>query len=390
MEFFDFCDNTYESIFKNTAKPNAMKRLLLTSLTLLFFFRILPAQFPGALIISEYMANSEEVPNDQGEYIELYNTASYAINLNGCIIQDASNLYISILGNVFVQPGEFAVIGASAVPYAHYYYPAAPPPFSLNNIGGDQITVTCGGMVMASTSYASNQPAGQSMELSDTGLHSNGVTQESHYQPSSTPFRYNGVSTTDYGSPGHAGGTFVLPVELAHFEARAVGGQALLSWNTLSESNNSHFVVEHSTDGKPFLPVGRLSGAGDSQVARQYQFLHEEPESGLNYYRLQQVDFDGSASYSEIRTVELEGKAGALHLYPTAVDNTLTIEWQQAPRQPLSLTIFDLNGKVATSLEVTTSGGRQAQLSVGHLPPGTYVLSVPQGRDVQQARFFKK
>ena len=182
----------------------------------------------------------------------------------------------------------------------------------------------------------------------------------------------------------------MLPVELAHFEARAVGGQALLSWSTLSESNNSHFVVEHSTDGKPFLPVGRLSGAGDSQVARQYQFLHEEPESGLNYYRLQQVDFDGAASYSEIRTVELEGKAGALHLYPTAVDNTLTIEWQQAPRQPLSLTIFDLNGKVATSLEVTTSGGRQAQLSVGHLPPGTYVLSVPQGRDVQQARFFKK
>lgn len=364
-------------------------KLGLTLSALFCSLALLPAQYPGALIISEYMANSEEVPNDQGEYIELYNTASYPINLGGCVIQDGSGLSITIQGNVYVQPGEFAVVGASAVPYAVYYYPSSPPPFSLNNTGGDQITVTCGGMLMAATSYSSNQPAGFSMELSDTGAHSNGVTQESSYQPSSTPFRYNGVSTTDYGSPGHAGNTYVLPVELSRFEARAAGRQVLLEWNTLTESNNSHFVVEHSTDGKPFLPAGRVSGAGNSQEARSYQFLHPDPEPGLNYYRLQQVDFDRTASYSKILAVEVPAKDNSLQLYPTAVDNTLTIEWQQAPRQPLRLTIFDLSGKVATSLEMTTEG-RQAQLSVGHLPPGTYVISVPQAREIQQARFFKK
>ena len=366
-----------------------MKNLILSPLTLLSFIQLLSAQLPGDLVISEYMANSEEVPDDQGEYIELYNTTFYAVNLNGCVIQDASALYIAPSTDVYIQPGEFAVVGASAVPYAHYYYPASPPPFSLNNTGGDQITVTCGGTLIAATSYSANQPLGSSMELAATYLHNNGVTQEGHYGPSSTPFRYNGVNGNDYGSPGHAGNTFVLPVELDRFEAKVAGRQVLLSWSTLTEQNNSHFVVEHSTDGQPFLPVGRLSGAGNSQEARKYEFMHQDPEPGLNYYRLQQVDFDGASSHSEILSVKLERLGSALQLYPTAVDNTLTIEWQQAPRQPLTLTIFDLQGKVATSLELATPSPH-AQLSVGHLPPGTYMLSVSQGRATQQARFFKK
>lgn len=389
MEFFDFCDNINERTFEIPAKPNAMKKSVLVSLTLLSFTGLLSGQLPGDLIISEYMANPEEVPNSQGEYIELYNTTWYAVNLNGCVIQDASSLYIALATDVYIYPGEFAVIGAEAVPYAHYYYPPAPPPFSLNNMGGDQISVTCGGTLIAATSYTASQPAGVSMELSATHLHNNGITQEGHYLGSSTPFRYNGVSGVDYGSPGHAGNTFVLPVELAGFEARAVGRQVALSWKTLTETNNSHFVVEHSTDGKPFLPIGRARGAGTTQAPREYQFLHDEPEAGANYYRLQQVDLDGSATHSDIVAVEMEFPDAPLHLYPTTVDNTLTIEWQQAPREPLSLTIFDLNGRVASSLEITTEG-RQAQLSVGHLPPGTYVLSVPGRRDAQQARFFKK
>lgn len=411
MEFFDFCDNINERTFEISAKPNAMKRSDLFPLmrperkneqnririnfpilllpALLFFAHLLPAQLPGDLVISEYMANSEEVTNERGEYIELYNTTWYAVNLNGCVIQDGSALYIAPAEDVYIWPGEFAVVGAEAVPYAHYYYPSSPPPFSLNNIGGDQITVTCGGTLIAGTSYAANQPLGSSMELSATDLHNNGITQEADYSPSSTPFRYNGVSGTDYGSPGHAGHTFVLPVELEGFEARVVGRQVFLNWRTLSENNNSHFVVEHSTDGKPFLAIGRLSGAGNSQEPRKYQFLHTEPENGLNYYRLLQVDFDGATTRSEILAVEIESPDASLQLYPTAVDNTLTIEWQQAPRQPLTLTVFDLQGRVATSLEVSTEG-RHAQLSVGHLPPGTYVLSVPQGREMQRARFFKK
>ncbi|MCB0546269.1 MAG: lamin tail domain-containing protein [Phaeodactylibacter sp.] len=366
-----------------------MKRFLLSSLMLLSCWGPFFAQLPGDLVISEYMANPEEVTNEQGEYIELFNTTFYPVNLNGCVIQDASNLYIALNTDLYVYPGEFAVVGASAVPYAHYYYPASPPPFSLNNLGGDQITVTCGGTLIAGTNYSGSQPAGVSMELSATHLHSNGITQEGHYVPSSTPFRYNGTSRNDYGSPGHAGNTFVLPVELAGFEARVAGRQVLLRWNTLSENNNSHFVVEHATDGQPFLPIGRLSGAGDSQEPRQYEFLHDEPEFGTNYYRLQQVDFDGASSHSEILAVELNSRKEPLRLYPTAVDHTLTIEWPQEPRQPLTLTIFDLQGRLATNIELTAQG-RRTQLSVEHLPPGTYVLSVPQGRDVQQGRFFKK
>lgn len=366
-----------------------MKPIALLSLTLLSIFNTLCAQLPGDLIITEYMADPEEVPDSEGEYIELYNTTFYPVNLNGCVIQDASQLSIAPTADVWIQPGEFAVVGASRVPYVNYYYPAAPPPFALNNTGGDQITVTCGGTLIAATSYSGGQPPGRSMELAATHLHTNGFTLESHYGPSSIPFRYNGVNTIDYGSPGHQGNTFVLPVELSWFEAEQLGSQVLLKWGTQTEANNSHFVVEHSTDGKPFLPAGRLSGAGDSQQPREYAFLHPEPEPGLNYYRLQQVDFDGTAAYSEIVSVELQPEENLLQLYPTAADNTLTIEWQQAPRQPISLSIFNMQGNIATTIKLD-SQGRQAQLSVGNLPPGAYLLSAPHDGGQHSARFFKK
>lgn len=396
MEFFNFCDNNYERTSKSKPgkkspqRTKAMKYFTLIALPLLSVFSPqLSAQYPGDLVISEYMANPEEVADDEGEYIELYNTAFYPVNLNGCVIQDGSGLFVAPTTDVWIQPGEFAVAGAGRTPYAAYYYPASPPPFSLNNMGGDLITVTCGGVLVAATSYSSDQEAGTSMELAAIHLHNNGITQESHYGPASTPFRYNGVSSTDYGSPGFAGNTFVLPVELASFEAELQGRQVLLKWSTLTESNNSHFMVEHSTDGQPFLPLGRISGAGDSQQAREYAFLHAGPEPGLNYYRLQQVDFDGAATYSEILSAEVEAGESPLSLYPTAVDHTLAIEWRQAPRQPLHLYIFNMQGNVAASLKID-SQARRTQLSVDNLPPGAYLLAVPEGGSRHTARFFKK
>ena len=389
MEFFDFCDNTYESTLKNSENPNSMKDFVLASLALLSLTMPCRPQTPGSLIITEYMANPEEVPNEMGEYIELYNASSSPVNLKGCIIRDGNGRCSSPAEDVWVQPGAFAVAGGSAVPYAQFYYPDASPAPVLNNVGGDEVTITCGGVLVAATSFSASQPAGTAMELVATGLHQNGITAEKDYRPATGPFFYRDAEAFDYGSPGQAGGTALPAAAVSRFNARAEGRQVSLSWSAAAGPASSHFVVEHSTDGQPFLPVGRLSCTGTPRQLREYRFQHQEPGPGLNYYRLQQVASDGAISHSEILPVEMPALRNSLQLYPIPATHTLSVEWQKTPERPIAIRVLGLQGNVASSLKLQP-GERRTQLPVSSLPAGYYLIYIEDGSTARQAMFLKK
>jgi choice-of-anchor B domain-containing protein len=97
----------------------------------------------------------------------------------------------------------------------------------------------------------------------------------------------------------------VFPVEWLSFEARAQEGRrTALEWRTAREQQLSHYEVEHSLNGRQFEAVGKVYPAGaDSEEERQYRYLHPVAASGMHYYRIRQVDLDGSDSYSEVRVV---------------------------------------------------------------------------------------
>lgn len=350
----------------------------------------LAAQYPGDLIITEFMAHSQEVPDEYGEYIELFNTTFYAVNLNGCVIQDASNLYVAPAEDVWVEPGEFAAIGRSAVPYAHYYFPASPPPFNLNNTGGDQITVTCGGTLVAGLTYNASQTAGVAMELASTGLHTDGITQEADYSPSTFPFRYLGVTTTDYGTPGYAGSTYVLPVTLSYFGVQMEGNRAVLRWITETEQNNSHFIVEHSTDARLFQALAVVPGAGTTTERREYTYTHDSPGAGLHYYRLRQVDYDGTATLSPLRSVDVPGAGAPMRLYPTTATDALTLELEAGPDEAALLAAFNLHGRQVAQWRLPP-GNRYARLDISALPGGHYFLHLQRPTSPPQSgRFVKR
>ncbi|GIV30667.1 MAG: hypothetical protein KatS3mg029_0018 [Saprospiraceae bacterium] len=87
-----------------------------------------------------------------------------------------------------------------------------------------------------------------------------------------------------------------LPVELVDFQARFDRGSVWLSWRTASEQDNDRFEVEHSVDARHWATLGAVPGAGYSLQERTYGFRHDQPAAGINYYRLRQVDFDGSSA----------------------------------------------------------------------------------------------
>lgn len=344
-------------------------------------------QNPGDFLISEFMANPENVPDDLGEYIELYNTHPYPVTLQGCTLQDGSDLYVTIDQSLWVPGYQLALIGGSATPGATYYYPESPPPFSLNNTGGDQITLTCNGVVVAQTTYTQNQPAGQARELITTTGHSSGFTTESDYRDADNSFQYIGASSSDNGSPTLPGSMFVLPVELSSFEAQPQNGEVLLTWTTETELNNSHFDIEHSYDGRHFKRVGQRQGYGNSQTQQHYQFRHQPDQQGLQYYRLAQYDYDGTITYSDIINVRL-GQKNQLLASPTSTQGPLHLQWQQPTPPQTQLLILNTNGQLHQNLQLPP-GSRATALNVQNLPPGPYIAQLKSPRHTTSTRFFK-
>lgn len=108
-----------------------------------------------------------------------------------------------------------------------------------------------------------------------------------------------------------------LPVTFAGLSAREVAGKVALDWSTASESGNDYFEVQHSTTLGNFVTVGQVDGAGDSHELLDYAFVHGTPAVGTNYYRIKQVDFEGTFTHSGIIPVDVTTvQARAVSLFP--------------------------------------------------------------------------
>lgn len=154
-----------------------------------------------------------------------------------------------------------------------------------------------------------------------------------------------------------------LPVELASFEAQKVGDrQSLVSWTTSAELGSRYFVVERSTDGIHFEPVGRLEASGRN--GGTYTWKDENPLPGINYYRLVQTDADGHTSYLGIRSVRFESVGLHLELWPNPAHEQV---------QATVLTDTPLDG----TLMLTAPDGRKVFEKNISVESGVWSLDIP-------------
>jgi len=189
-----------------------------------------------------------------------------------------------------------------------------------------------------------------------------------------------------------------LPVELVRFTAEPQGTDALLTWATASEKNNDRFEVESSADGQTFARIGTVPGHGSSAQAHEYQLTDKtiaRYAADPVYYRLRQVDTDGTATYSPVRTVRVSGGAGfAVQLYPNPVRNAdaPTLLVRTAEAGPLRWQLTDALGRTVSSqsaaLPVGTSPVPLGRL--GSLPTGVYLLRVQQGNHYQAIKLVRE
>ena len=161
-----------------------------------------------------------------------------------------------------------------------------------------------------------------------------------------------------------------LPVELTRFTAEEAGGNVQLSWTTASELNNREFLVEHSSDGDRWATLGGVKGSGTTNEVQHYRYLHSTPAVGINYYRLNQVDFDGTFHYSDIRSVIFENSL-FLRVFPNPTSGRLQIVGLRQLDPEATFRLMDVNGKV-----VREQAASENKMDISGLPGGVYLLQV--------------
>lgn len=183
-------------------------------------------------------------------------------------------------------------------------------------------------------------------------------------------------------------GTTVLPIELLTFTANPIPAGIALAWSTASEVNNAYVAVERSTDGSRYDEITRVPGEGDSFEKRAYNYTDEAPVKGINYYRLRQVDFDGTETYSPVVQSQF-GQAGKLRVYPSPATDLLQVTLEEPSEESVRWEVYDATGRLMLS-GTQESDIQSFPIELVSIPEGLYTLQVFLGREVMVNKFVKK
>lgn len=190
--------------------------------------------------------------------------------------------------------------------------------------------------------------------------------------PASASARSFTANTTQLGALTVSNTSQPLPVTLVAFTAQAQGPDGLLRWTTASELGNASFGVESSRDGTTFQALGQVAGYGTSSLAHDYQWLDRNLAryaASPVYYRLRQVDRDGTVAYSPVRSVTVPVVAG-LALFPNPTRAAATL---MGTAPGASVQVYDALGHLVLATTADAAGIATLALPAG-FATGVYVV----------------
>jgi len=188
----------------------------------------------------------------------------------------------------------------------------------------------------------------------------------------------------------------LIPIELVSFGAKLNGNFVQLNWRTATEVNNAGFEVERKEQNSVWKKIGYVNGVGTSTETVLYSFTDYKLENGLIYYRLKQIDFNGSFNYSNEVSVEVSFTPSKYILhqnYPNPFNPSTKIKYELPFDSEVSLTVYSILGdKVATLLnEQKSAGSYEIEFNAANLSNGVYFYELRAGnfRDVKKLVLLK-
>ena len=319
-------------------------------------------------------------------------TVSLTVTANGCSVTTEETITIgaTILGNKTTladpcncaDPLNFA---SGGVYYAHDYILINSNPgqtFTISNIAtGTGLTGLVDvnlNPIPAGTVIPETDPGRYFIDLyfaADQGGWRATVTNSTNFTSTTGP----GTNVSACLCPGSP-----LPVELKNFQATVADQTVLLTWETASEINNDYFDIERSIDGERFQAIGTQAGVGSTTSTTTYKFSDEKPTAGNIYYRLKQVDFDGSFEYSEVVSVKIASNDVIVNVSPNPViDRTVVIIGDNVANNT-NLELVNSAGQLVKTYQVL-GANTSIEIDLADLPSGVYMLSVKNSSREQRS-----
>ncbi len=176
-----------------------------------------------------------------------------------------------------------------------------------------------------------------------------------------------------------------LPLDWLNFKARLLENNTVhLEWTTTNEVNTRNFVIERSADGSDFSAINNRTATNGTTGIQNYQDIDPAPLTGVSYYRIKQVDQDGTFTYSPTRSITNNALASKIIVYPNPVKQNANLHIDSNLDETLEVYIYSSAGKEVLRSTIEQSG----QIAINDLPLGTYFYTVKGNRFLKNGSFI--
>jgi hypothetical protein len=208
------------------------------------------------------------------------------------------------------------------------------------------------------------------------------------FAPVETPATNNGMYIDDFRFSDTP-----IPVELTSFTGNVNNlGQVVLNWETATEVNNQGFEIERRTETSEYRTVGFVEGNGTISEPRSYVYTDITAENGINYYRLKQIDFNGTYEYSSEIEVDVNGPLtfDLAQNYPNPFNPSTSIKYSVSESGNIRLSVFNIVGEeVAVLVDgFNQAGFYEVTFDASNLSTGVYVYKLQSANSVQTKKMM--
>lgn len=190
---------------------------------------------------------------------------------------------------------------------------------------------------------------------------------------------FNGEVEDNFSAP------LPLPVTITTFIANKDEDFVKLHWRTAQEINNSHFDIERSSNLEDWTVIGSVTGAGTSHEISEYDYIDHAPVNGVNYYRLNQFDFNGINQYSDIRQVKFsEGSIDNIIVSPNPVTDVFEVNLGESASGTAE--VVDQQGRVIHTLDIVKGS---AKMDLSNYESGIYFLRIMINNNYEIKKLIK-
>lgn len=319
----------------------------------------------------------DNVGVDNGEFVEIVieNVGQY-VPITDFMVTLYNGSDGAAYSNFDIDPEGPSITGDTVGDFSFYAYTF--PSNGIQNGGPDGIALDYKGTTIQFISYegtfTATDGAAQGIASEDILVSESGTTVVG----TSLQLCCDGFSYVDMEwqasapeTKGSSNQSQILPVQLGYFKGKVRESEVILNWLTYSELNNDYFLIERSLDGSEFEALGKQKGSGTSDQPHTYMMTDSLP-GNANYYRLTQVDYDGTRTVYDIIQVVKELGTN-ITIFPNPASQYLTIQSLGFYANEPSIRMLDLSGKEVVRKEIQFISGIYS-LDIAHLDPGIYTI----------------